>query len=187
MDRRSYRIPGRHSPLPSPQRGFSIRSLILLACLILAACGYHFSGGGRLPGGINTISIQVFENRTLETGLERYVSNDLVNEFTRFEGVKVTAPESAGAVLTGVIRSASSRTVSHKTPYNPTVRRIRVVMDVALSAGGKKVWNVRGISEEEDYDVSADKLQTEENKKSALKILSNRIAERIYYELTADF
>ncbi len=89
--------------------------------------------------------------------------------------------------MTGIIKSVSSRTVSHRTPYNPAARRIRVVMDVAMSAGGKTVWSARGISEEEDYDVSADKLQTEENKKSALKILSKRIAERIYYNLTSNF
>ncbi len=61
-----------HSPLEGGLRGVSgLGCITLLACLFLAACGYHFSGGGQLPGDISTISVEVFENRTIETGLER--------------------------------------------------------------------------------------------------------------------
>ena len=49
--------------------------------LLVCACGYRFPGGGEIPGGIQTVSIPLFTNRTNELNLENILTDDLVNEF----------------------------------------------------------------------------------------------------------
>ena len=156
--------------------------------LLLTACGYHFSGGGQLPQNVHRICVQIFENRTNETGLEQTIANEIIYYFTRFKNVQLTDKKNAQAILSGVIKSSSISTIAHKTSYVTSERRIKIVMDVKLtSTDGKVMWDSGQISDDEAFEFSTDKMQTEENKKSALATLSQRIAERIYYQLTDNF
>jgi len=163
-------------------------AMIFFLCLFVTACGYKFSGGGDLPEGIHSLSIGVFENRTREIGLESQIANDLIYQFTRFRNIKLTDKNKADAQLTGIIKSAATRTITHESANVPTERRIQVVLDMKLtSSDGKVIWSADSISAYETYDVDSDKPQTEQNKKSALATLSSRVAERIYYRLTDNF
>ena len=56
---------------------------VIIISLFFSACGYRFAGSGNLPEGIQTIAIDIFKNRTTETGLENTITNDLIYEFTR--------------------------------------------------------------------------------------------------------
>ena len=169
-------------------RGGLKTGLFLLVCLCLAACGYRFSGSGELPGGINTVSVGVFANRTAETGFETWIANDLINQFIRFDSDRLTDAALADATLTGTITSVRSVTISHSTPNTPAERRIQATLDVRLtSADGAVLWSAEGLTAYETYAVGGEKSGTEKNKKSALATLSKRIAERIYYQLTDNF
>ncbi len=149
------------------------------------ACGYRFAGGGRLPEGIKTLSVGVFENQTRESGLEHLIANEVIHQFTRFRTVKLTDRDSAQAFLTGRIRSAGITTIAHKTASISAERRIRVVVIPTLTApNGRVLWSGGPIADDETFFVGADRLQTDQNKKSALTTLSKRIAERIYYQMT---
>ena len=170
-----------------PQKSISITSVWLIL-LYISACGYHFSGGGDLPAGIKTVSIGIFENRSGETGIETRLTNDLVNQFTRFENVRIVDRDAAAAVLTGTIKSSRIRTIAHKSPTQAAERRITLFLDVALrKPDGQKIWSANDISASDSYEVAAEKWRTEENKKSAIAVLSERVAERIYYRLTDRF
>jgi outer membrane lipopolysaccharide assembly protein LptE/RlpB len=163
-------------------------AMIFFLCLAVTACGYKFSGGGDLPGGVASLSIGVLENRTRENGLESQIANDLIYQFTRFSNIALTDKKKADAHLTGIIKSATTRTITHKSANLPTERRIQVLLDMKLtSADGKVIWSADSISAYETYEVESDRSQTEQNKKSALTTLSGRVAERIYYRLTDNF
>ena len=169
---------------------FRIQHIGIIGLILMTgmACGYKFSGGGDLPGNVQSLSIGVLENRTRETGLESQISNDLINQFTRFTNIKMTGRKKADANLTGIIQSANIKTISHQSTNLPNERRIQVVLDLKLtSAGGELLWSANSISAYETYEVSPNKAQTEKNKKSALAALSSRVAERIYYRLTDNF
>jgi outer membrane lipopolysaccharide assembly protein LptE/RlpB len=169
---------------------FRIYHIGIIGFMLLSgvACGYKFSGGGDLPGNVQSLSIGVLENRTRETGLESQIANDLINQFTRFTNIQLTGKKKADAHLTGIIQSANIRTISHKSPNSPSERRIQVMLDLKLtSADEKLIWSADSISAYETYEVDPDKTQTEQNKKSALTTLSGRVAERIYYRLTDNF
>lgn len=171
----------------------TIRRAALLGALVLllagpAACGYQFSGGGEIRGGIERLSISFFKNQTGETGIEAIITNDIVNQFTRFKTVQLVDTPNAEAVLSGVIRSAQIRTISHTSPNQPAERRLTLHLEVRLKTpDGRLIWSTRDISASDSYDVAPEKRRTEQNKKSAIASASQRLAERIYYRLTDEF
>ena len=161
---------------------------IILLWFLFSACGYQFTGGGSLPSGITSISIEMFENRTSETGVENIITNDLIYEFTIHEQVVVTGSDKADAILTGVVKSISERTISHKGEYTSDERRVMLNLDLQLKdRSGGIIWSAKNVSDNEAYKVSSTKQVTERNKKVAIKRLSKRLAESIYNSLTADF
>lgn len=172
-------------------RRVHINTVILLCiciCMAFSACGYRFSGSGELPGGVETLNITVFENRTGETGFESYIANDLIYQFTRFDSRRLTDRATADACLTGTVKSVRSVTISHQSANTSAERRLQAILSVKLTASdGRLLWSDNAISAYETYAVSPDKAQTEKNKKSALATLSSRVAERIYYRLTDNF
>ena len=161
---------------------------IILFWLLFSACGYQFVGGGSFPSGITSISIEMFKNRTSETGVESIITNDLIYELTRHEQVVVTGSDKADAILTGVIKSISERTISHTGKYTSNERRVEVKVDLKLTGqSGGVIWSSKDISDNEAYKVSSTKQVTERNKKVAIKRLSKRLSETIFNRLTADF
>jgi len=162
--------------------------LLILLCASLSACGYRFSGGEKIPGGINRIAVAVLENRSGESGIEVTLTNAIINEFTRNRVADITGREEAQAILSGVIRSANSETISHSSAYISAESRIIITVDMELvTPGGDVLWSARGIDASEDYLISEEKIRTEQNKRSAVVILSERLAQRIYYRLTEQF
>jgi outer membrane lipopolysaccharide assembly protein LptE/RlpB len=161
---------------------------IILLGFLFSACGYRFSGGGSLPSGITSISVEMFQNRTAETGVETIITNDLIYEFTRHEEVVVTSSDKADAILTGVIRSISERTISHTGKYTSNERRVEVKVDLKLTSRyGGVIWSSKSVSEDEAYKVMFEKQSTERKKREAIKRLSKRLSETIFNDLTADF
>ena len=170
-----------------PQKLLLIAFLWLII-LSLSACGYHFSGGGELPEGIQKVSIGIFENKSGETGIETLLTNDLVNQFTRFDNVRIVGASEAEAMLTGIIKASRIRTIAHTSPNQPAERRITLYLDVELtSPDGRRIWSANDITASDAYEVASEKYRTEQNKKSAIAVLSERVAERIYYRLTDQF
>ena len=162
--------------------------VIILLGSLLSACGYQFTGGGNLPSGITSISIEMFKNRTAETGVETIITNDLIYEFTRHEQVVVTGSDKADAILTGVVQSIGERTISHRGEYTSNERRVEVKVDLKLTGrSGGVIWSAKGVSDNEAYKVMPRKQSTERNKRDAIKKLSKRLAESNYNSLTADF
>ena len=161
---------------------------IILLGWLFSACGYRFSGGGSLPSGVTSISVEMFRNRTGETGVETIITNDVIYEFDRHEQVTVAGSDTADAILTGVIRSISERTISHTGEYTSNERRVEVNVDLKLTnRSGKVIWSRKSVSEDEVYKVMSEKQSTEHRKREAIKTLSKRLAETIFNDLTADF
>jgi len=164
-------------------------AVLWLACGVLAGCGYRFSGGGDLPGGIHKLSVGVFENNTRENGLETRIANDLIYQFTKYGNIKLTDKSASDGHLTGVIQKAVVTTITHATAIVSAEQRIQVTLDATLTsaASGEVLWSEKGITAYETYGVASEKSGTEQNKKSALAALSSRVAERIYYRITDNF
>lgn len=159
---------------------------LCLLSLFFSACGYRFTGGGNLPQGIKTVYIAMLENRTSETGAENIFTNDLIYEFTKNN--EVASKDQADAYLSGIIKSMSIETISHRGTYTSLERRVKIALDLKLTdTDGKVIWIAKDISENEEYDVMSDKLATEKKRRDAILALSKRLAEKVHNRLTEGF
>ncbi len=162
--------------------------LLLISCFLASACGYKFKGGGEPPGGIKSINIVTFQNRTSEVGIENSFTSALVDQFITNSDVMVSSRAAADAVMEGSIVAIRSGSIARKGPQTSLESRVYMTVDLKLTAkDGKVLWFSKGISEKEEYDIDDDKTTTEWNKRTAIKNLSKKLAERVYNRLTDDF
>ena len=164
-------------------------STMAAALLLLVACGYRFTSGGQLPGGVSSIAVDMFTNRTVETGIETYFTSDLVYELTRSGRVNVLPANEAEAVLHGVIVTVLEKTISRKDVTVAQSRRVYVTLDLKMmDRSGRIVWARRKLTDNETYQVdNASGLDSASNKREAIRIISRRMAENIYKDMTDEF
>lgn len=162
---------------------------MMIALSLFAACGYHFRGSGELPGGVKTVYIRQFENRTSDVAIETQFTNDLVDEFllNRKEAL-VKNEKAADAVIQCVIQTSRTQTISRGANLQTQQRRLIITVDVSVfDRTGKRVWFAKGITANQQYDVAPVKQDTLSNRRQAIDDLSRKMAERIYDRLTEDF
>lgn len=161
---------------------FCIILTVLFAAL--SGCGYHFAGERNFPFQVRTLFVPVFDNPTSETGIEALVTNDFINEFVRSRNVRIADKDMTDAFFHGVIKSFSTHTISRSDVRSPLERRITMILDLKLTdRHGQVLWALPGLSGSESYMVQPDKLLTEGKKREALRTLSKRMAEIVYYQL----
>ena len=96
--------------------------------------------------------------------------------------------DTADAVLSGMIVSLKENTISHTASYDSDERRVIITLNLALKGtDGKVIWSRRRLSDREAFKVASDKLATERNKKAAIEVISERLAERVHNEIFQDF
>ena len=151
-------------------------------------CGYRLAGRGELPGNVQSIAVRMLENRSSETGVETLITNALINELRRRQGA-VTAPDRADAVLAGTIDSLSWDTVAHRGVNTAAERKVYATISLTLTdRSGKVLWQRSGLSGSQAYAVVGDnKTATELNRRQAVAILAEQVAENVYRRLTDNF
>jgi citrate lyase gamma subunit len=101
----------------------------------LTGCGYHFIGQeSGVLSGIRSIAVPYFVNKSFEPGLERYVTEALVDEFVKSKFVKVVDESAADAVLRGRIDEFSESVISYDRDDRALEYRTRVVLDIPWNA-----------------------------------------------------
>ncbi len=163
---------------------------VLFVLVAAAGCGYHFKGMGLMaPEGVHTIAITVLENRTSESGIETVFTSDLVYEFTRSKVLPMVGKDTADAILSGTIASLREETISHTASYVSDERRVTITLDLALErTDGKVIWTDKALSDKEAFKVDAsNRLATEKNKRVAIEVISERLAEKIHNRILQGF
>ena len=157
--------------------------------LLITACGYRFAGSEAPPKGINRIFIELLENKTLETGVELLITDELKNEFIRkYKGI-LTNKADAQAVLSGVVTGVRSWTVSRRSALSPLERRVSLTIDLILKDPNlATIWSAKEVSVNDTYlVVSGDAQATRLNKQETIAFLSKQIAETSFNRLLEDF
>ena len=166
---------------------FAVIIFFITGAIFFCGCAYKFAGGGDLPAGVKKVSISVLENKTAESGIENTITNDLIYEFTR-NGKVVAKTDDADAYLTGTIESANDDAISHKGDHTSLERRVIVVLGLKLKdRSGNIIWTGKDIAADQAFAVRADKIETEKERRTAIAVLSKRLAENVYNRLTDNF
>jgi len=167
-----------------------IRMVIMVACIVpFTSCGYRFAGGEGLPQGIESLYIQLLDNKTTEPGIDIVMTSELKNEFIQKYRSALVDRETAEAILSGAVVGIQTETVARRGALTALERSVSMTIDLALkTSGNERIWFAKGITMSDTYTVvSGDKEVNERNKRNALKDLAGRIAEISFYRLTDDF
>jgi hypothetical protein len=157
---------------------------------VVGSCGYRFSGDVTLPSGVDHIHVTILSNPTSEAGIENIITAQLIAEFTRRNpGALVSRRADADAVLSGIISSIKIWTVSRRGQEIPNERRVELKVSLKLTTtDGKELWRVRNLTSSEVYSIDqTNALVTERNKRDAISVLAEKIAETSYDRLTENF
>lgn len=167
----------------------ALRIAWVAAALLAVACGYRFQGEAKLPGGAQTVFVDMFENRTNEPNLETVVTNAVIFEFTKRSRTAIVSDAAqADLIMRGVIRSVEVRSVASRNKDAAGERNVALTLDVRLmEPAGKMVWSASGLSDGDAYVVTNDKILNDEKQQATLGIVATRIAEKIYNRFTDNF
>jgi outer membrane lipopolysaccharide assembly protein LptE/RlpB len=168
-----------------------MRTLLVVALLLLiAGCGYHFSGkGGALPGGVQRLHIPLFVNQTAKPQLENRLSSRVSEVFARNGNISLVEQHSqAEAVLEGTIISYAARPLSYNqkdaiSEYRATMTvevKLRQVKDGRLLWSGTSSWY-------ENYSAASDKGLQYDRENDAITEINLRLSEELLYRLLDDF
>lgn len=164
--------------------------LPIVIAMLLFGCGYHFAGSGSLPAGVSQVFIVVMENRTVESGVERIFTNDLIDQFTRRRKASLAETrDAADGILTGTIVSLNVQDVARSSVSIVTERQLTCQLIIRLSSpDGNILWSSGTIVERQTYSVADDdNTLTNQIKVRAIAAVSRKATESAFYRLTADF
>ncbi len=168
----------------------SLRWLVFFAFLTAGGCGYHLQGkGAPSDPGIRAVAIPIFGNRTSQTGIESEVTRALVDRITSSQRIAIRSQNTADAILIGTVKSfiTSSVAVTSGTQFT-TGYRAALTVEVSFQrrADGKIFWK-EDLTEWRNYLVVSDLAATENNKREAIRRISERLAERIQEIILGSF
>jgi len=163
-------------------------SVFIYLVLFVVSCGYKFEGGGYINNNVMRVAVKTFGNQSSETGAGISFTNALIMEISQKTDTKVVDEATATAVLEGTIKAITFSTLSRSTTESVIERRVSATVDLKLlNKDGQVVWSVKNFSSNEDYSVSADKIEDENNKREAVAKIALRNAEKLVSKLLNNF
>jgi len=112
----------------------------------------------------------------------------LIREITAKTDTIVVAAGNATRKISGTVQSITFSTLSRSSSEDITERQVNAKVSVVLTgAGGKILWSVKNFSAIESYEVSNSTVDDDANKREAVDLIAERVAERLVSQMTNDF
>lgn len=158
---------------------------LLLLLMAPAACGYHNPNmpSAKEQGMPVSLHAPLWPAPSSEVRLAADLHNALQDWLIQSKRIILVADAgSADYVLSGKILSVNSPGRSYDAKDSAQALRVILSLEYALldARSGKMVWQTEKHSLEKTYAVGASTAQTETNRRNALEILNNDLAEAIY-------
>jgi hypothetical protein len=132
--------------------------VVVVFLLSGAGCGYQFSGKGEaFPKDVRTVFVEPFVNKTRDVGVEMEITSALRSELHRQGQLQVVdRPESADAVISGVVRSLGSRVVATNRKDEVLQYELSLMVDVSFRRRNpdEVLWRAQGPTLTELYSGS---------------------------------
>ncbi len=154
-----------------------VKSLLLITLLILtglAGCGvYTFNPRGK--ASFESISVQRFDNQTVEYGLSDRITDEIIDAFIADGTFKILPESAAEAILVGTLTRYDRKPNTYD--QNDQVTQYRVEMDFLITmknpADGSDIWSERmnpiGV-----YDLN-DETEEDGQQKAIVLLIENII------------
>ena len=170
---------------------------IVCVLFFTCSCGYKFSNKGHLPENVTKVFVEIFENKSFETGAEIFFTSALINELIKNTNIEIVKQKNAKAVIKGTIRSITIDALSRESDDSVIERDISAVVDIKIIKKSKKViWSIQELSDHEKYIVSDKNLIAKANdrkvineamEKQIIRKIAKRISEKVVKAITDNF
>jgi outer membrane lipopolysaccharide assembly protein LptE/RlpB len=152
--------------------------IVGMLSLVTAGCGYRFQGA-TLPDP--TIEVPLFENNTIETGIETLVTERVLSELRRTPGWRIVPPGHGRYILRGEIRTFVSDPQTLTRRHLAVENRARMILRVSLRDRVKDttLWTEQSFRSFSDYPLTGDILANEREKLAAIARIADKLATRI--------
>lgn len=159
--RRPWRSGRRHSAhrragAPPLSRRAIARALAIVALVTLAAsgCGYSFSA--RTNPHIKTIAVPLFQNKTLEKGIEQRLADGIADAFLADKSLRVVEEKDADSVILGTIERYDRSPYSYDKNQSVQEYKVELTLHVAYEdrTKNKVVWEEAALRPWGTYSVS---------------------------------
>ncbi|MEW6378131.1 MAG: LptE family protein [bacterium] len=144
---------------------WSILALFNLVTIgALSGCGYRILNQyPAWPEGIRRVHIETISNQTTEPGLDKTITNALIQEFWHWDRVRIVNRPEAQAILSGVITGyGADEPLSFDRDRNVGEYRLTIHLDLHLEevATRKIFWQAKDITIQGDYQFFQNDLAT---------------------------
>ena len=129
----------------------------LLSSLLAAGCGYRLAGKATaIPESVDSIAVPIFTNRTTKYRLEQRLTSAVVDELTSRTRYRISSnPDSAAAVLTGVVTGFTSTPVIFSGRAGSTfLVTVRLQVELKDSRSKKLLFENRNYFFREEFEIS---------------------------------
>ncbi len=111
---------------------------VTLLCAFLVGCGvYSFSSSSL--GGVKTISVPEFDNKSLQYGLQQDLTQKLIDRFIQDNTLKVVAAADADAILRGEVVRYERVAYTYDKGDNVSEYKVNIYVNFVLERKGGKV------------------------------------------------
>ncbi len=109
-----------------------------LLCAALLGCGvYSFSSSSL--GGVKSVSVPEFENKSLQFGLQQDLTQKLIDRFIQDNTLKVVAAADADAILRGEVVRYERTAYTYDKSDNVSEYKVNIYVNFVLERKGGKI------------------------------------------------
>ncbi len=167
-------------------------AFLMIAVLLLAACGYHTAGKvSTLPTQIHVLAVPTFVNQTHAYRVEQVLTSAVIRELTTRTQYKILNDKSDDADAT--LRVDVTQTTSAPVTYDSTTGRassslVQITMNVALTdKKGTVLFSNPNYTFREEYQISRELSSFFNEETPAVQRLSQDVARSLVSNILEGF
>ncbi|MBI5191955.1 MAG: LptE family protein [Nitrospirae bacterium] len=159
----------------------SVYPIIIIISLVLSSCGYRFAEkSAHIPPSVTSISIPVFENKTMEPVIEEEITPAVIREFIKDRRLQVVDKSQSDLVLNGIVTSYKESPLSFDSNQNVLENRITISVHLRLlQPSSGNILMEKDVTKTAEYRVNSDVMITRAGRFSAIKELARILGEEI--------
>lgn len=167
-----------------------------------SSCAYTWGPGQRrMPGSYERVHVKMYENRTLEVGIEADVTNMMIQRVAKSGLAQITSKDQAQLELRGVIHTVdflgkTAITTPEGAPlFTEYQTRMSVIVRVVEVATGKELWQGQFLGEK-NYRApqltrqtlrTSNPLYNQSAKRRVIREMAEDIAAEAFVSMTENF
>ena len=164
--------------LNNPRRLFAIFLAVMVCSLVVNPACYYSTSQGSRTGNIRNIVIPLFNNNTVEPGIEEPLTDAVIERFLTNGQYRIVDMRQADAMIIGVITDVQEESVAFSEGTTAREVRLWIEVDVRFETMETKdvIWEETQLRTFGDYALDA---SSDMDREPAIELAIEKMAEEI--------